>query len=352
MSLPLFFSWNEIKHRGKGLTFDDVLLVPNKSEIRSRRQPQLKTKVTKNYMMDIPIISANMDTITEQEMAHAMWQLGGLGILHRFLPIPQQVDQVVKLKNLNIVPIAASIGVNEEDRQRAHQLVQAGVHILTLDIAHGHSVQMIETLKWVKDHYPHVDVIAGNVATPEATYELIQQGADAVKVGIGPGSMCTTRIITGCGMPQLSAIALCAEVARDHKIPIIADGGLRASGDIVKALAAGAQSVMIGSLLAGTLETPGEVKHGRKLYRGMASRSAQVSWRGELPEGMAPEGESTEVPIKGHVRHVILELTGGIRSGMSYLNAETIEEIPQKARFIEMTFNGYNESKAHGLQMR
>jgi len=351
MNANLIFSWSDIKFRSKGLTFDDVLLVPNKSEIRSRRIPQLKTLVTKNYSINIPIVSANMDTITEEAMAFAMWKLGGLGILHRFMTIQAQVDQVISLKNKGVTPIAASIGVTEDDRARASALVKAGAQILTLDIAHGHSIQMIETLKWLKDTHPSVDIIAGNVATPEAVIELAECGADSVKVGIGPGSMCTTRVITGAGMPQLTAIALCAEAAQSLKVPIIGDGGLKSSGDIVKALAAGANCVMLGSLLAGTIETPGEIKHGKKLYRGMASRSAQESWRGGVPEGMAPEGESTETPVKGHAADVILELTGGIRSGMSYLNAETLQEIPVKARFIEMTSNGVYESRAHGLKV-
>lgn len=350
MNAALFFNWQDIKNRSKGLTFDDVLLVPNKSEIRSRRIPQLKTRVTKNYTLDIPLISANMDTVTEEAMAFAMFELGGLGILHRFMSIENQCQQVTQLKQKGVSPIAASIGVTEDDRLRATALVNAGVQILTLDIAHGHSIQMLETLHWIKKTYPQIDIIAGNVATPEAVVDLIEAGADSIKVGIGPGSMCTTRVITGSGMPQLTAIALCAEAALPYNIPVIGDGGLKASGDIVKALAARADCVMLGSLLAGTIETPGEIKHGKKLYRGMASRSAQDSWRGGVPEGMAPEGESVETSVKGHAKDVVLELTGGIRSGMSYLNAESLAEIATQARFIEMTNNGVSESRAHGLK--
>ena len=239
--------------------------------------------------------------------------------------------------------------MNDDFRDRAKKLVEAGVQILTIDIAHGHSVQMLETMKWCKDNFPKIDIIAGNVATPEATEELIEAGADAIKVGIGPGSMCTTRIITGAGVPQLTAVALCAEVGKDRGVPIIADGGIKTSGDIVKALSAGANVVMLGSMLSGTIETPGEIKHGRKQYRGMASRSAQDSWRGGVPEGMAPEGESTTVSVKGHVKDVIMELSGGIRSGMTYVNASTIDELCEKARFIEMSTSGMSESRAHGL---
>ncbi|HPI41519.1 MAG TPA: IMP dehydrogenase, partial [Pseudobdellovibrionaceae bacterium] len=258
-------------------------------------------------------------------------------------------SQVQRLKENGVSLIGASVGVGAETPGRTEALVAAGVNVITIDIAHGHSIQMIETLKWIKEHYPKVDVIAGNLATPDAARELIEAGADAIKVGIGPGSMCTTRIITGCGLPQLTAIALCAEVADTYGVPVIADGGMRTSGDIVKAFAAGASTVMLGGMLSGTIETPGQVKHGRKEYRGMASKSAQDSWRGGVPEGMAPEGEATFVNIKGHVKDVILEITGGIRSGMSYINATSFEDIRNNALFVEMTFNGIRESKAHGL---
>ncbi len=348
--MDLFFQWQDIKKRSRGLTFDDVLIVPSRSDIRSRRDPSLKTRLTRNMEIDIPIISANMDTITEGEMALAMHNLGGVGILHRFVSIESQTEMVRALKMKGLTIIAASIGVGDDFKERAKSLVMEGCNLITLDIAHGHSVQMMETLKWVKDQFPYVDVIAGNMATPEAAEDLIDAGADAIKVGIGPGSMCTTRIITGCGIPQLTAIALCAEVGREKGVPIIADGGIRTSGDIVKAFAAGASSVMLGSMLSGTIETPGDIKNGKKQYRGMASKAAQVSWRGGVPEGMAPEGESTQVSVKGHVKDVILELTGGIRSGMSYISASSFSEIADKAKFIEMGMTGVQESRAHGVK--
>jgi IMP dehydrogenase len=209
---------------------------------------------------------------------------------------------------------------------------------------------MLDTLKNVKKKYPGIDVIAGNVATPEGVRRMIDAGADAVKVGIGPGSMCTTRIITGHGVPQLTAIALCYKEADKSGVPVIADGGIRNSGDIVKSLAAGATTAMLGSMLSGTLETPGEVKGGKKQYRGMASKSAQVSWRGVLPKGMAAEGESTLIPCKGSVDGVIFELTGGIRSGMSYLNAKEVNQIKIEARFMEITPSGMAESRPHGVK--
>lgn len=345
----LIFTSNDLIKRGKGFTYDDILLIPSKSDMRSRRDPDLKSQLTKNTSLNIPFISANMDTITEAPMAIAMDEQGGFGIIHRFMTMTEQVEQIKKVKESGAKVIGASIGVNDESKDRAHAVIAAGANNITIDIAHGHSVQMLEMLTWLKKTYPDVEVIAGNVATPEATLDLIEAGADAIKVGIGPGSMCTTRIITGCGVPQLTAIALCAQTALPKGIPIIADGGIKTSGDIVKALAAGASTVMLGSVLAGTIETPGLIQHGKKMYRGMASRSAQDSWRGGVPTGMAPEGESTSVFIKGHLSDVIGELAGGLRSGMTYLNANTVSEIKEKARFMEMSSMGYNESRAHGV---
>lgn len=347
--MGLIFSANDILERERGLTFDDVLLMPRHSEMSSRRAPNLESKVTKNFTLKTPIISANMDTVTEYQMAIKMAELGGLGILHRFMSPEEQVRQVKLVKEAKLGPVAASIGVKEEGMKRADMLADAGVDILTIDIAHGDSVMMFETLDYVKKKYPHIDVIAGNTATPEGVRGMIEHGADAVKVGIGPGSMCTTRIITGCGVPQLTAVAMCVLEARKHNVPVIADGGIKTSGDIVKAFAAGAQTVMLGSMLSGCLETPGEIEGGRKRYRGMASKDAQVSWRGELPQGMAAEGEARWVPCKGSVENIIHELSGGIRSGMTYLNAFTIADINKNARFMEMTASGMMESKPHGL---
>lgn len=349
--MELTFASEGLLSRGRGLTFDDVLLVPSKSAVRSRKDPALASRVTRRYSIELPFVSANMDTITEHQMAVAMYKMGGLGILHRFMPIEAQAQEVRLVKEAGCDLVAASIGVNDEGRERAEALVKAGAKILTIDIAHGHSTAMVETIQWLKDKFgDRVDLIAGNVATPEATRDLIEAGADAIKVGIGPGSMCTTRIITGCGVPQLTAIAWCVQAAAGTQVPIIADGGIKSSGDIVKAFAAGAESVMLGSLLSGTLETPGQIHFGKKHYRGMASRAAQVSWRGGLPEGMAPEGEATSVPVKGHVKDVVHELAGGLRSGMSYLNATQLSEIRTMARFMEMTGNGYRESGAHGVK--
>ncbi|CAN5533202.1 IMP dehydrogenase [soil metagenome] len=346
----LIFKWNDIPERGRGLTFDDVLLMPSRSDVRSRRDPDLKTKLTKTISIEVPLMSANMDTVTEAPMAIAMAKEGGFGPIHRFMSIELQVQEIQKVREAGVKIIGASVGVGDDSRARAEALVTAGVNVVVVDIAHGHSVQMLETIKWLKDRFSGLQVIGGNVAMPEAARELADIGADAVKVGIGPGSMCTTRIITGCGVPQLTAIAMCVQALEGTGVPIIGDGGLRTSGDIVKALAAGASTVMLGSMLSGCLETPGEIQGGRKQYRGMASKSAQVSWRGGVPEGMAAEGESRFVTIKGHVRDAVLEITGGIRSGMSYLNATSVVEIRERARFMEMSAAGAQESAAHGLR--
>lgn len=352
--MELMFSAGKILERSKGLTFDDVLLVPRHSEISSRRHTSLTSHVTKNFKLETPIVTANMDTITEVDMACAMAEVGGLGSLHRFVTEEEQVAMVKKIrehhdKNGLKTPIAASIGVKEEGKLRGDKLVDAGVQVITLDIAHGDSIMMMEVLEYMKKRHPHVDIIAGNVATAEATARLINAGADAVKCGIGPGSMCTTRIITGHGVPQLTAIALCVSEASKHGVPVIADGGIKNSGDMVKALCAGASSIMVGSLVSGTMETPGEMKGGKKLYRGMASKSAQVSWRGDLPQGMAAEGEATFVSCKGSVKDVIHELSGGIRSGMTYLGVETVEQMKEAGLFMEMSASGMSESRPHGV---
>jgi IMP dehydrogenase len=351
--MGLMFPANEITERNTGLTYDDVLLMPRHCEITSRTIPDLESRITKNFKVKVPFISANMDTVTEERMARAMGELGAIGSLHRFLSVEDQAQEVKNLiaakKDIDGLVVAASVGVKEEGMRRADALADAGVEILTLDIAHGDSVMMLEVLEYLKKTHPQVDVIAGNVAMPDGVKRMIDAGADAIKVGIGPGSMCTTRIITGCGVPQLSAVALCVAEARKYDIPVIADGGIKTSGDIVKAFAAGAESVMLGSMLAGTLESPGEVKGGMKKYRGMASKDAQVSWRGNMQKGMAPEGESRMIPCKGSVADVIHELAGGVRSGMTYLNAQTLAEINKNALFMEMSTSGMLESKPHGM---
>ncbi len=351
--MSLIFNADQITERNKGLTYNDVLLMPRHCEITSRKTPELKSRLTKNKSINLPFVSANMDTVTEFEMATKMAQLGGHGILHRFIPVEEQVRQIKELQNkkseLPELIISASVGVKQEGKDRTDILVDAGVDLLTLDIAHGDSVMMLETLEYIKSKYPHIEVIAGNVAMPDGVKRLIDAGADAVKVGIGPGSMCTTRIITGCGVPQLTAVSLCVQEAKKHNVPVIADGGIKTSGDIVKAFSAGADTVMLGSMLAGALETPGEVKGGMKKYRGMASKDAQVSWRGNMQKGMAAEGESRMIPCKGSVENIIDELSGGVRSGMTYLNANNLKELYTNSLFMEMSDSGLSESRPHGM---
>lgn len=348
--MPIGKTIHQMLDQSIALTYDDVLMVPQKSDVKSRKDPNLSSNLTKRFKLELPFISANMDTISEHQMLIAMHRMGGIGILHRFMTIDNQVQELRLAKEGGVQILAASIGVSEEEQNRAKTLVDNGVEIITIDIAHGHSTKMIETVKWLKDKFgSKVDVIAGNVATPEGTIELIEAGADCIKVGIGPGSMCTTRIITGFGVPQLAAVGWCAEAANTRGVPVIADGGIKTSGDIVKAIAAGAQTVMLGSLLSGTLETPGPIHYGKKYYRGMASKAAQVSWRGDLPKGMAPEGEATAVPVKGTVGDVLDELAGGLRSGMSYANATSLVELQTNARFLQMSAMGLRESIAHGV---
>lgn len=348
------FSARRLHERSRTYTFDDVLLVPMKSSVASRFHVDLSSKLTKRFSLKLPFVAANMDTISESGMCIAMNKLGAAAILHRFMTIEAQVAEVKMIRDQseNASVVAASVGVNQDSKDRAKALVNAGANVLTVDVAHGHSEAMLEMLGYLKREFPSVDVIAGNVATAAAALDLIRAGADAVKVGIGPGSMCTTRIITGVGLPQLTAISLVASVAEPEGVPVIADGGIRNSGDMVKALAVGASSIMSGSLFAGALETPGELTQGRKAYRGMASRAAQTSWRGgELPEGMAPEGESHWVNCKGPVSEIAHELAGGIRSGLSYLNSRVLGDLRENAFFVELGANAMRENVAHGLML-
>lgn len=469
---------------GEGITFDDVLLVPQYSEVIPN-QVCLKTNLTKSIQLNIPMMSAGMDTVTEHRMAIAMARQGGIGIIHKNMTIEQQADEVDKVKrsengvivnpfsltenhlvsdanelmgkykisgvpivdsvgklvgiitnrdmrflsdyngpisevmtkdNLITAPVGttmeqaqailrqhkieklplvdengylkglitikdiekavqfpnsardekgrllcgAAIGVTANVLERAHALVDAQADVLVLDSAHGHSKNIINTLKMVKAEFPNVPVIAGNIATAEAAEALIAAGADAVKVGIGPGSICTTRIVAGIGVPQITAVYDVAQVAKKYGIPVIADGGIKYSGDIVKALAAGANVVMLGSLLAGCAESPGETEiyQGRsfKVYRGMGSLAAMANGSKDryFQEGakkLVPEGVEGRVPYKGSVADTIFQLVGGIRSGMGYCGCPTIEELHQKAKFVQITNAGLRESHPHDIQI-
>lgn len=476
-------------HFKEGLTFDDVLLVPKRSPIVSRSQTSLKTKLSANIKINIPIISANMDSVTESDMASALAREGGIGIIHRFMTIEDQVKEVLRVKrsesviieqpytigpnntikeansimsdkgisgllvedndkrlcgiltrrdivfekNLNTevsslmtkdvitakvgttteqakeilhkykvekLPIideekkifglitgkdilkiekypnaskdkkgrllvGAAVGVKGDYLERTEDLLNNGADIIVVDIAHGHSDNAINTVKMIKKAFPTCELMAGNVATEKGTEDLIKAGVDAVKVGVGSGSICITRIVTGSGVPQLTAIVDSAKMAKEYDIPIISDGGTRTSGDLTKALAAGASSVMIGSMFGGTDESPGKTltKNGKKykMYRGMASFSASLGRKYRENAGMSidnedlndivPEGVEAMVPYKGSVIEIIRQLVGGVRSGLSYCGAKTITEMHENAEFIKITAAGYKESQPHDVDV-
>lgn len=468
------------------LTFDDVLLVPKRSSVHSRKDVDLSTKLSRNIKLNIPIVSANMDSVTESAMAIAMAHSGGIGIIHRFMPIEHQVDEVLKVKRAESViieqpytiwpsatmadakrlmqekgvsgllvvdankklvgiltardllfedndlsrvselmtpmkdlhtasadasidearqllrkykleklplvdeegrlrglitskdmvtlaerpqackdakgqlTVGAAVGIREGYLERARALVDAGADVLVVDVAHGHSDRVLDVVRRLKKELNQVDVIGGNVATPEGTKDLIAAGADAVKVGIGSGSICITRIVTGAGVPQLTAVLECAEAANDLDVPIIADGGIRNSGDITKALAAGASSVMVGSMLAGTEESPGVtvMRNGRKykLHRGMASVGASMKRGTQEAEDESmlleyvAEGIEAFVAYRGTAHEIVTQLAGGIRSGFSYCGARALTELRQNASFVRLTPAALKESYPHDVE--
>jgi IMP dehydrogenase len=461
-----------------GLTYDDVLLVPRRSRVRSRRDVSTRSRLTPRIELEVPVVSANMDTVTTAPMAIAMAQLGGIGVLHRFLSIEEEAADVRRVKRYlthvvsepyTIAPtatlaqaraeaerlqvtgflvvdeeqrllgvltardlaagdghdaverlmtprerlvtaapgtgldearrllhanrveklplvddadrvaglvtlrdlasveeypqatrdeqgrlcVAAAVGVRGDYLERAQALVAAEADVLVLDIAHAHADAAIEAVSELRAAWPDVEIVGGNVATADGFRDLVAAGADAVKVGIGPGFACTTRLVAGVGVPQLTAVLDCAPAARDTGAPLIADGGVRRPGDVAKAIAAGASTVMVGSLLAGRLESPGDVVRRRgqlfKVYRGMASRSAAAArfaaeGRGDSLDQYVAEGEEMEFPLRGPAAEVVEDLVGGLRSGMSYVDATTVEEFWEKAVFVRQTEAGERES--------
>ncbi|HEY7228095.1 MAG TPA: IMP dehydrogenase [Nitrososphaeraceae archaeon] len=474
----------------EGLTFDDVLLIPKRSPIISRSQTDLKTKLSRNILLNIPLISANMDTVTESNMAIAIAKEGGIGIIHRFMTIADQVDEILRVKRSesviieqpytispsksaieasrlmqelgvsgllvmddnskklvgiitnrdimfqynsdskvstlmtkdlvtakqgtsieeakeilhknrieklpvidesnNVVglitskdimkmerfPLAskdkkgrllvgAAVGVKGDYLDRTEELLNAGTDIIVVDIAHGHSDNAINAIHMIKKAFPNCELIAGNVATGQGARDLIKAGVDAVKIGVGSGSICITRVITGSGVPQLTAVVDGVKVAKEYDVPVISDGGIRTSGDAIKALAAGASTVMIGSLFGGTDESPGKtiVRHGKKfkMYRGMASFYASLGRKyreegsqvidGEDPNDYVPEGVEAMVPYKGSVTDLIKQFVGGIRSGLSYCGAKNISEMQHNAEFVKITPAGYTESQPHDVDI-
>ena len=472
----------------EGLTFDDVLLIPKRSPIISRSQTNLKTRLSRNISLNIPIISANMDTVTESPMAIALAREGGIGIIHRFMTIQDQVDEVLKVKRSESVMIeqpytisidstvgyakkimhdfgisglliekdnklagiitkrdllfetnfennvssvmskdvvfaelgttiekakdilhknrieklpiidkdkqiiglitskdilkmeefpnaskdkkgrllvGAAVGVKGDYLERTEALLDAGADVMVVDIAHGHSDNAINCVHLIKKAFKDCELIAGNIATGHGTEDLIRAGVDAVKVGVGSGSICITRVITGSGVPQLTAILDSVKIAKEYEVPVISDGGIRNSGDLTKALAAGSSSVMVGSLLGGTDESPGKtlVKNGKKykIYRGMASFYASLG-RKYREEGeqliesedlndYVPEGVEAMVSYKGSVVEIIRQLVGGLRSGLSYCGAKNINEMQQNAEFVRITTAGYIESQPHDVNV-
>lgn len=368
----------ETKFAKKGLTFDDVLLIPAESHVLPN-EVKLDTKLASNLQLHIPLISAGMDTVTEGNMAIAMAENGGLGVIHKNLSIEAQVDEVKKAKGKTVDPnlphpavdnqgrllATAAVGVTSDTFERAESLLEAGADAIVIDTAHGHSAGVLRKIKEIREHFPNATLIAGNVATGEGTAALFDAGVDVVKVGIGPGSICTTRIVAGVGVPQITAIYDAASVAQKYGKKIIADGGIKYSGDVVKALAAGGNAVMLGSMFSGTTEAPGTIftNEGKqfKSYRGMGSVGAMSQqhgssdryFQGGVNEAnkLVPEGVEALVPYKGDVSNIIYQIDGGLRAGMGYVGASTIEELIENSQFVQITNAGLRESHPHDVQM-
>lgn len=368
----------DTKFAKKGLTFDDVLLIPAESHVLPN-EVDLSTQLADNIKLNIPLISAGMDTVTEGAMAIAMALQGGLGVVHKNMSIQAQASEVANVKSV-VVPsnatkaavddqnkllCAAAVGVTSDTFERAEALLEAGADAIVIDTAHGHSAGVLRKIKEFREHFPKQTLIAGNVATGDATRALFDAGVDVVKVGIGPGSICTTRIVAGVGVPQITAIYDAASAAREYHKPIIADGGIKYSGDVVKALAAGGNAVMLGSMLSGTTEAPGDIfeDNGKKYkrYRGMGSVGAMAQahgssdryFQGGVNEAnkLVPEGIEARVEYKGDVSDVVFQINGGLRSGMGYCGAANISELIEKAQFVQITNAGLRESHPHDVQM-
>jgi len=353
------------------LTYDDIQLVPEYSKIRTRKNINLRTLVSRRYGIMRPFVASPMDTVCEKEMAFEIFLNGGVGCIHRFMTIGDQAAQVKWLhqmiygdgnggpfedwgimfddwhSEIDLIPIMAAIGVQEEDKERAEALVQHGANILLIDVAHGHHQKVYDMVKWCKTNLnERVDIIAGNIATREAAEFLQDAGADGLRVGIGGGSLCTTRIQTGFGIPNVTSLI---DVVSAAKVPVMADGGIRTSGDIAKALAVGASSVMLGSLLAGTKESPGDLIDGRdgrfyKKYRGSASAETKSAHNQSVRH---IEGESTIVPYKFEANLTFTKLTDGLKSALSYAGAADLNSFHPK--WVTVTQAGQTEAKPHLL---
>lgn len=358
-----------------GLTYDDLILLPQASDVLPN-EVHIDTYLTSKIHLNIPIMSAAMDTVSEHAMAIALARAGGIAIIHKNLSIEEEANEVRLVKEASCegypraaldangrLIVGAAIGANKEVLARAKALLNAGADVLVLDSAHGHSKNIIDTAKLVKDSFPGVQLIVGNIVTKEAALALIEAGADAIKVGIGPGSICTTRVVAGVGCPQATAVDDVVNACKGANVKVIADGGIKYSGDIVKALALGADAVMLGSMLAGCEETPGEIKEidGKKVkaYVGMGSLaamkrgSADRYFQGGQTESkkLVPEGIEAVIPYKGKLEDVVYQLIGGLRSGLGYCGAHNLKELNEKSVFVQVTNAGLAEAHPHDVKI-
>lgn len=356
------------------LTFDDVLLVPQYSEI-TPDMADVSTKLTNTFKMNVPFLSAAMDTVSEHKLVTALALAGGLGVIHKNMSIADQAKEVEMVKNYEFdnekykralidkkgrLCVGAAIGVTADMMNRVHALMDAGVDVFVLDSAHGDSKNIINAIKNLRLEYPNMELIAGNVATYEGALDLMKAGASAVKVGMGPGSICTTRIIAGIGVPQLQAVMDCARASKEMDVPIIADGGIKYSGDVVKALAAGANTVMLGGLFATCEEAPGDIyeSNGKKYrtYRGMGSIEAMAKGSTDRyfqtgHKKFVAEGVQGIVEVKTTVEELVFQLIGGLKAGMGYCGSKDIPTLQEKGTFIKITNNALLESHPHDISI-
>ena len=345
----------------ESLTFDDVLLLPQYSDILPS-ETDISLQLTKNILLKVPFLSSAMDTVTESKMAISIAHAGGLGVIHRNLNIVDQTKEIKKVKNKNLL-VGAAVGTNKDDLERARSLVTNGCDLIVIDTAHGHSEKVLKTLSKLKRIIKKIPICVGNIATAAAAKKLYNSGADIIKVGIGPGSICTTRMVAGIGVPQISAIMEVKQVLKNRNVKIISDGGIKFSGDVAKALAAGADAIMMGSIFAGTDESPGKkfkIK-GKiyKQYRGMGSIGAMSSGSANRyfqknfkdKSKFVPEGVEGRVEYKGNVSKIIYQLKGGLRSSMGYIGAKNLSQISKNAKFIKITKAGFYESMVHSVEM-
>ena len=345
----------------ESLTFDDVLLLPQYSDILPS-ETDISIQLTKNILLKVPFLSSAMDTVTESKMAISIAHAGGLGVIHRNLNIVDQTKEIKKVKKKNLL-VGAAVGTNKDDLERARSLVTNGCDLIVIDTAHGHSEKVLKTLSKLKRIIKKIPICVGNIATAAAAKKLYNSGADIIKVGIGPGSICTTRMVAGIGVPQISAIMEVKQVLKNRNIKIISDGGIKFSGDVAKALAAGADAIMMGSIFAGTYESPGKkfkIK-GKiyKQYRGMGSIGAMSSGSANRyfqknfkdKSKFVPEGVEGRVEYKGNVSKIIYQLKGGLRSSMGYIGAKNLSQISKNAKFIKITKAGFYESMVHSVEM-